>query len=130
MGLEPKIELVTAADFDLDEAMAAAESLIAYPPHFYAAIQSGAWSDWTFQNKAYVNAETLEITTAELIVDVRGGQWEMHRGNLSAYEDDPMVLDLEYDDTPENVDALAKALIDGAVFCVNRERELNASLDD
>lgn len=128
--MHDEIELVTAADFDLDEAMAAAASLIAYPPYPYAAIQSEAWSDWIFQNSAYVNAETLEITTAELIVDVRGGDWELNERRFSAYKDDPMVLELEYDDTPESVEALAKALIEGAVLCVNRERELNASLED
>ena len=54
----------------------------------------------------------------------------MNEQRLSTYEDDPMVLELEYDDTPESVEALAKALIEGAVFCVNRERELNVGLDD
>lgn len=120
-----EFERVSAQDFSAEEALEAAESLIASPP---LQLNNPFFSDCEYTNAVYVNVDTLQITTAALADEA---------GWLFTVEDDPTWIELEYSfdwllsEKPQQaVPHLSEDILAGAVLCVNREREFNAELDD
>lgn len=120
-----ELERVSVQDFNTEEALEAAESLLASPP---MQLNNPFFADCEYTNNVYVNVDTLQITTAALADEA---------GWLFVVEDDPTWIELEYsfdwllsEEPQRAAPHLAEDILAGAVLCVNREREFNAELDD